>query len=72
MSIYNIVHLKELSIRKSTFFWILDWIIDCSIHIQQQKSKKLGFQSTFDVKNPKKLDFWILVGFLLDYWIGLN
>jgi hypothetical protein len=80
-----IKYLKKLelawnSIRKSTFFWILDWMDDwISNQIQLQKSRKVGFSIHVQCQKSKKskkvrfLDFrWISIGkvFALD-WIFL-
>jgi zinc finger FYVE domain-containing protein 1 len=47
------------SIRKSTFFWILDWmdVIEHPTKSNSENLKKLDFQHTFNVKNSLMLDF---------------
>jgi hypothetical protein len=39
-------------------FWI-EWMIEHPTKSNSKNLKKLDLQYTFNVKNPKKLDFWI-------------
>jgi hypothetical protein len=50
--------LLTCSIRKSTFFWILDWMDDwTSNQIQLQKSKKVEFSAHVQYQKSKKIGF---------------
>jgi hypothetical protein len=43
-------------------FWI-GWMIEHPTKSNSKNPKKLDIQSTFNVKNPKKLYLWIVVRF---------